>query len=93
MWVWRDRYNKLQSSCEFWKNEYASLYDSKVELMRNYSNILDGLYTYIEILKDEIASLKAENEELKEYKQKYADEVQKRLELVKLLENTHLTNQ
>lgn len=92
MWVWRDTYNKLQSSCEFWKNEYASLYDSKVKLMRNYNNLLGDLYKSTKVLQDEIASLKAENEELKEYKQKYADEVQKRLELVKLLEDTHLTN-
>lgn len=81
MWVWRDTYNNLQSSCEFWKNEYSSLYDRYRRSMLNYDK-----------LKDEIASLKTENEELKEYKQKYADEFQKRLELVKLIEDTHLTN-
>ena len=81
MWVWKDVYNKLQQSCEFWKKEYSYLCDGVNDLQLEIIN-----------LTKQVASLKAANEELQEYKQKYADEVQKRLELVKLLENTPLTN-
>ena len=77
MWIWKDQYNQLQRLCSFWKDEYRNLHDSTNDLQLTVTN-----------LTEQVASLKAANEELQEYKQKYADEVQKRIELIKLIENT-----
>ena len=78
MWISRKDYNELVQSRDIAvKRRIELLHDYDRELILNYK-------------------LQSENdrltEEVKEYKQKYADEVQKRLELVKLLENTPLTN-
>ena len=63
------------------RNEYENLNEN--------IKCLGGYYTHkINLLKDKIKSLEFYEQEAKEYKQKYVDEVQKRLELVKLLENT-----
>ena len=46
----------------------------------------------IEELNERIRQFEVYKSEAEIYKQRYVDEVQKRLELVKFLENTHLTN-
>ena len=80
MWIWKDEYNKLVQSRDFWRDEYDRAADHRMAVLRDYDCVLSSNNT-----------LRADNEKLQEqveeYKQKYADEVQKRLELVKLLEN------
>ena len=80
MWIWKDEYNKLVSSRDFWRDEYDRCSMHRLALLRDYDCVLSSNNR-----------LKSDNEKLleqvEEYKQKYADEVQKRLELVKLLEN------
>ena len=81
MWIWKDEYNKLMQSRDFWKDEYYKAADHRLALVHDLDCALSSNNT-----------LRSDNEKLREqveeYKQKYADEVQKRLELVKLLENT-----
>ena len=77
MWVLKDQYNELLQSRDFWKKEYGCVCD-----------VINNLQLEIINLTKQVKSLKDANEELQDYKQKYADEVQKRLELIKLLENT-----
>ena len=86
MWISKKEYNELIRSRDFWKREHNSESTYRLSLLRDY----DCALTSNDKLRSENDDLQAQVEE---YKQKYADEVQKRLELVKLLENTHLTNQ
>ncbi len=73
--VSKKKYDEAIKSRDFWENQYSC--EVKKQLGRGY------IYKRF----DEIVS---ENKELKEqifeYKQKYADEVQKRLELAKLID-------
>ncbi len=88
MWIFKDQYNQLRRQGEFWRDEYHALEKRKQASIQNLTDCLTDSQIMIDDLMDRIKLLESENEELKEYKQKYADEVQKRLELVKLLENT-----
>ena len=87
MWIWKDQYNQLIRSGEFWSNEYHTLQERKRISDRRYDDALANKQKTINDLMEQLELLKSTQEELQEYKQKYADEVQKRLELVKLLEN------
>ncbi len=81
MWIRKKDYGALVQSRDFWRDEYDQAATHRLALLHDYDCALTSN-----------GALKSENTELKnqieEYKQKYADEVQKRLELVKLLENT-----
>ena len=74
MWVNREEYENLVKYKRDNMNEWTS-YHNQIASLQNQLNTVCKMY----------AEMKAQSEE---YKQKYADEVQKRLELVKLLENT-----
>jgi hypothetical protein len=81
MWISKKEYNELVRSRDFWSEQYDQVVAHRLALLRDYDSALTSNN-----------ALKSENEKLlaqvEEYKQKYADEVQKRLELVKLIENT-----
>ena len=81
MWISKKDYNELVRSRDFWRDEYNQAATHRLALLHDYDCALSSNNT-----------LRSDNEKLleqvEEYKQKYADEVQKRLELVKLLENT-----
>ena len=88
MWVWKDEYNKLRASRDFWEEQYKNLSDRREKKVKELFDCLGEKQGLIDDLIEQIKSLQHAQTELQEYKQKYADEVQKRLELVKLLENT-----
>jgi len=88
MWIFKDQYNQLQRQATFWRDEYHALSERKQKAITTLEDCLMDSQRTIDDLMDRIKLLESENKDLKEYKQKYADEVQKRLELVKLLENT-----
>ena len=92
MWISKKEYNGLKTTAEFWEKEYYKMSERKNDTLKAIGDCLKATDMTIKDLKDEVESLKHTQKELQEYKQKYADEVQKRLELVKLLENTPLTN-
>lgn len=92
MWISKEEYNRLKNGAEFWEKEYDTMNRRKHEAIKALGDCLKDSQITIDDLKNQIESLKSVEEELQKYKQKYADEVQKRLELIKLLENTHLTN-
>ena len=81
MWIRKKDYNELIMSRDFWRDECDRASTHRLSLLRDYDCVL----TSNDKLRSENYNLQ---EQVKEYKQKYADEVQKRLELVKLLENT-----
>ena len=83
MWISRKEYNHLVSSKEFWEKEYDNICTNRMALLTELSDRLD----LMDSIQSENSILR---EQAEEYKQKYADEVQKRLELIKLLENTPL---
>lgn len=82
MWISKNEYENLQANIKCLEGRYSTQRDINKALIEN-----------LDICHAEIDQLKSQKATLEEYKQKYADEVQKRLELVKLLENTPLTNQ
>lgn len=84
MWISRDKYENLKVDVDFWRVRYDTQNDLTKELLK----IADEHCSTICKLQDQIKQLEVYKSEAQEYKQKYADEVQKRLELVKLLENT-----
>jgi hypothetical protein len=81
MWISRCEYNELVRSKNFWEKAYEDRVITTQALLTTTGEKLR--------LMDEV---KLQNSKLKlqveEFKQKYADEVQKRLELIKFLENT-----
>lgn len=81
MWISKKDYDELVRSRDFWKDEYNRCSTHRISLLYDYDCVLTSNN-----------ALKSENnkllEQVEEYKQKYADEVQKRLEFVKLLKNT-----
>ena len=86
MWVNREEHEALvkykrdnMSEWSSYRNQIASLQDQ----LRIACKMYEEMKAQADLYKESSA----------EYKQKYADEVQKRLELVKLLENTPLTNE
>ena len=81
MLIRKDEYKKLVESRDFWIDAYDAAVNHRMALLHD----LDCALTDKNVLKSENRKLR---EQVGEYKQKYADEVQKRLELVKLLENT-----
>ena len=80
MWISRSDYNELVSSKNFWEKAYE-------DRVINTQAVLTAIDKKLKLM-DEV---KLQNSKLKlqveEFKQKYADEVQKRLELIKFLEN------
>lgn len=87
MWISRDEYEKLKINADFWKAEYDNATKNNRILSARFSECLSDSQRTIDDLQDQIKQLEVYKFEAEEYKQKYADEVQKRLELVKLLEN------
>ena len=84
MWISRAEYENLKANIKCLEARYT-------EQLKITDRILDerkDRSIEISVLRRQIKELEAYNQEVEEYKQKYADEVQKRLELVKLLENT-----
>jgi outer membrane protein TolC len=88
MWISKKEYERLKTGAEFWEKEYDTINERKLTAIKALGDCLKDAQTTIDNLKSQVESLKSAQEELQKYKQKYADEVQKRLELVKLLENT-----
>ena len=87
MWIKKKEYKRLKTNAEFWEKEYNAISERKVATIEALVNSLKDAGITIDNLNKQVESLKAVEEELQEYKQKYIDEVQKRLELAKLLEN------
>jgi chromosome segregation ATPase len=75
MWISRNEYENLKANIKCLENRYSTQRNINEELLYD----LDMCHTKINKLEDQKA-------ELEEYKQKYADEVQKRLELIELYE-------
>ena len=79
MWISKKDYDALVRSRDFWRDEYDKVAEHRLVLLRDYDCALTSNN-----------SLRSDNEKLVEeienYKQKYVDEVQKRLELIKLIE-------
>ena len=78
MWISKERYNQLIN--------IEQVNEARVNTLRL---LLDKEVNRANILSQELVKSLSTAEE---YKQKYADEVNKRLELIKLLEDTPLTN-
>ena len=80
MWICKNDYNELVHSRDFWRDEYNRSATHRLSLLDDLDRALNANN-----------ELKSDNRKLlvqaETYKQKYADEVQKRLELIKLLEN------
>ena len=87
MWIKKKEYKRLKTNAEFWEKEYNAISERKAVTIEALVNSLKDAGITIDNLNKQVESLKAVEEELQEYKQKYVDEVQKRLELAKLLEN------
>lgn len=88
MWISNTEYNLLKTAAEFWESEYHKMSKLKNDIIDAVERDRKAVDITIKELKDQVASLEHTQKELQEYKQKYADEVQKRLEIIKLLENT-----
>ena len=84
MWISKGEYKNLKENIKCLDGRYISERTKNNELM----DYLNERCLEISRLKDKIKTLEDYIQESENYKQKYADEVQKRLELVKLLENT-----
>lgn len=81
MWISRDEYEHLKANLKCVENHCTIQHDR----IRRLVDELHIHFDTINELKKKVELYKSKSEE---YKQKYADEVQKRLELVKLIENT-----
>lgn len=81
MWISKKEYNSLVSSRDFWEKAYDNMQTNRLALLAEAGDKIK----LMDIIQSENSVLR---EQVEEYKQKYADEVQKRLELVKLIENT-----
>ena len=81
MWINKIEYEELLRS----RNHWHELYNQSICIRDVLTTRCDHEITLNKELCLENAELK---NQIEEYKQKYADEIQKRLELVKLLENT-----
>ena len=78
MWISKEKYNEFMEYKVFYLTNKRRVFDCGI-----CKRVDDGNLKTILELKIENENLK---EELNEYKQKYADEFQKRLELAKLVE-------
>ncbi len=83
MWISRNEYENINANNECLLNRYKTQKELADELIKS----LDSLYSEIYNLKEQLKQMEVYKQESEEYKQKYVDEVQKRLELVKILEN------
>ena len=81
MWISKKKYDDLVQSRDFWQKAHDEATTHRLALLHD----LDRALTSNDVLQTDNQKLL---EQVEVYKQKYADEVQKRLELVKLLENT-----
>lgn len=84
MWISRDEYDSLKEKCDCMEGRYLSQKEVTNELIQS----LNAQYYEVYNLKEQLKQMEVYKQESEEYKLKYADEVQKRLELVKLIENT-----
>lgn len=75
MWISRNEYENLKANIKCLENRYSTQRDINSALLED-----------LDICHAEINQFKDQKAELEEYKQKYADEVQKRLELIELYE-------
>lgn len=75
MWISKYEYEELK--------EYKHLYDG---MCIRHKNLQDMVTIELDCTRDYIKNLTNELEQMKEYKQKYADEVNKRLELIEYYE-------
>ena len=95
MWISRAEYENLKANIKCLEARYTEqlkITDRILDERKDRSIEISVLRRQIEELEaykqKQIEEIEVCKQEVEEYKQKYADEVQKRLELVKLLENT-----
>ena len=81
MWISKRDYNELVNSKNFWEKAYEERVNNSMALLLEVGDKLK-LMDSIELENSEL------KEQVEEYKKKYADELQRRLELIKLLEST-----
>lgn len=75
MWISRNRYNKLKAIED-------SYYNMNSMYRKRYLNERDKARYYEDEANKKSDGIRKLNQELNEWKQKYADEVQKRLDLI-----------
>lgn len=85
MWISKKEYNNLKAKADFWEAEYCAMSESKNTVLQVMGDCIKGRDIIIKDLRGKTQLLERTQKELQEYQQKYADEVQKRLELIKLL--------
>ena len=86
MWISKKKYKQLEDRAEFWKDEYYRNDTSKVALIHSLIDELRFRNMTIEQLNAQLEDFEAVKTELQKYKQKYADEVTKRITLIQFYE-------
>lgn len=75
MWISRNEYKNLKANIKCLENRYTAQRDINQSLLYD-----------IDVYLEQIKQLEAYKSKAEEYKQKYADEVNKRLELIEFYE-------
>lgn len=108
MWISRKEYNKLKEAkadnevlhadLDLWQAKYTALEEGKCSILHNASGDIIYVITGrdLERMKEEgrraIEALEVVEPELQKYKKMYADEVQKRLDLLKYITEVRINS-
>ena len=83
MWISRNEYDNMKANIKCLENRYYSQFKANGILADRLGERMHEVYE----LRDQLKQIENYKKEAEEYKQKYADEVNKRLELIKFYED------